>query len=232
MAERKQLKIKCYGKGVSEVRGTLSCDTEYSLKHIEGDPTSVYRFYLTGDNFSLEITPSRGLSVRDFTCRGRQMFWNAPLENLSDPDRIDMKKAMIINGESVKGTRWLEYFASHIEMLGLDNWGVPVEKDGKVMGLHGNASSVPVTEIILEERDDRVVVSGSFYIHDPNEVLEEDNKSSRYFKVEKAIEFYNERPVLVIKDKITNISGTPRFPDWGYHVQLKPEEGCRYLIPS
>ena len=232
MAVSKQFKIKCYGKGAEEVSGTLSCGTEYSLQHVKGDHLSVYRFYLTGENFSLELTPSKGLSVRDFTCLGRQVFWNAPLGYLPDPSEIDMEKSMIINGEVVKGTRWLEYFSSHVEMLGLDNWGVPVEKNGRIMGLHGNVSSVPVTELVLEEKDDKIVITGSFSIHDPNEVLLEDEKSIKYFKVEKSIEFYIKKPILLIKDRITNISGTPRFPDWGYHVQLRPEAGCRYLIPS
>ncbi len=232
MSENKQIKIKTYGRGVEEVSGSLNCGTDYSLKYVEGDPLSVYRFYLTGENFSLEITPSRGLSIRDFTCQGRQMFWNAPLGNLSDPAVIDIEKSMLINGEPVKGTGWLEYFASHIEMLGLDNWGVPIEKNGRVLGLHGNASSIPVAESILEEKDDRVIISGAFYINDPNNVMQKEGRGPDYFKVEKNIEFYNEKPVLLIRDRISNISNEARFPDWGYHVQLHPEEGCRYLIPS
>ncbi len=226
------MNIKCYSKGAKQVDGSLDCGARYSLKHVKGDPDSVFRFYLENDNFSLEITPTKGLSVRDFSYNGRQFFWESPLETLPDPKKVFMEGSLLINGKPEKGTRWIEYFASHIEMLGLDNWGIPREKDGRILGLHGNVSSIPVEEIKVEEKRGIIAVSVFFSVYDPNNIFPKDSSDLPYFRVERWIELYLEKPVLLVKDRITNISRERRFPDWGYHVQLRPEAGCRYLIPS
>ncbi len=227
-----KLNIKCYGDGTQPVDGFLDCRVRYSLKHVKGDPDSVFRFYLESDSFSLEVTPTKGLSVRDFSYNGRQFFWKSPLENLPDPKKVFIEGSMLLNGKPEKGTRWIEYFASHIEMLGLDNWGIPREKGGRILGLHGNVSSIPVEEIRVEEKKGIIAVSGFFNVYDPNNIYPKDFSELPYFKVEKRIVLDLEKPALLVRDRITNIRRERRFPDWGYHVQLRPEAGCRYLIPS
>ena len=63
MRDIKPICIKCYGNNVKAITGTLDCGVTYTLKHVDGDPFSVHRFYLTGEKFSLELTPTKGLSI-------------------------------------------------------------------------------------------------------------------------------------------------------------------------
>ena len=69
------------------------------------------------------------------------------------------------------GLAWNGYFAAHVEMLGLLNWGMFTEdSDGRLIVHHGNASMIPAeeTEVVLE--DDRAVVTGSLLIRDGSSV--------------------------------------------------------------
>ncbi len=232
MLQGNKVVIKSYGKGVETIKGKLLSGLDYELKHINNDPENVYRFYLKNESYFLELTPSKGLSVRDFSYKGRNFFWDSPLNVLPDPRDINLEDSLIINGSEVKGTRWIEYFVSHIEMLGLDNWGMTKEINGRILCLHGNVAMIPIEQIILTEKEESVTVSGEFYIYDPNRIFPHKQNVDPYFKVQKNIELFLKKPALLIRDVITNIGRNSRFPDWGYHVQLRPEKGSRYLIPS
>ncbi len=76
---------------------TFSCDgVSARLAHIDGDPDSVFRFYIKRENCSVELCPSKGLSVRDTELSSRQIFWDAPLPNLPNPRDIDLEGTMMM----------------------------------------------------------------------------------------------------------------------------------------
>ena len=203
-----------------------------SLDHIPGDPDSVYRLYIEREGCSVELIPSKGLSVRDTTLTGRQMFWDSPMPNIPDPYGIDLAGEMIIGGTPMAGMTWVAYFAAHIEMLGLRNWGMATETPGgELLCLHGNASMIPVEKLSVEISGGGCIVEGSFFIRDANSSWPQPDVPA-LFKVTKRIELMPGRDTLLLTDTIENVSQSSLFPDWGYHVQLRPEPGCRLLIPS
>jgi hypothetical protein len=50
--------------------------------------------------------------------------------------------------------------------------------------------------------------------------------------VVKRIELPADRDSLLLTDTVENVSDRTLFPDWGYHVQLRPRPGSRFIIPS
>lgn len=202
------------------------------LSHISGDPESVYRLYIQRADCSIELCPSKGLSVRDTTLSGQQIFWDAPLPNLPNPAKIDLAGEMVIGGTSMPGFTWVAYFAAHVEMLGLRNWGlVSKTPEGELLCLHGNASMIPIENLTVELSNGGAVIEGSFFIRDANSCWPPSDLPP-LFKITKRIELLPNRDTLLLTDTIENVSDKTLFPDWGYHVQLRPEPGCRFTIPS
>jgi hypothetical protein len=205
---------------------------EISVLHIDGDPVSVYRLYVvTPLGLKIELTPSKGLSVRDCTYQNRQMFWDSPMENLPDPEEVDLRSTVICDGVPVPGNGWIKYFASHVELLGLKNWGVGRElPDGSQYSLHGNVSNIPVETVDIDIVDNGLRVRGSFDVYGADEILAVPGELPDY-AIERSIYLSDDKPAVYLADRITNLTNHVITPDWGYHVQLKPEEGCRLLFP-
>ena len=238
--------LKTFGPGTVPLAVPAVSGVSALLKHVPGDPDGVFRLYLSrGKNCSVEICPSKGLSVRDTVLCGRQVFWDPPLPNLPDPADIDLAGTMVVGGTPMEGMTWTAYFAAHVEMLGPINWGmattgrdklagglkgVPVTDD-ELLCLHGNASMIPVEELSLELNEGGAVVEGSFLVRDANGCWPPSDSPPLY-RVTKRIELPPDRDALVLTDTIENLSDRPVFPDWGYHLQLRPEPGCRLTVPS
>jgi len=221
-----------FGSAAAVVPPFEEAGVRVSLEHVSGDPETVFRLYIQRDGCSVELIPSKGLSVRDTTLSRRQMFWDSPLPDIPDPQEIDLSAEMVVGGTPMAGMTWVAYFAAHVEMLGLKNWGVPAaDSDGTLQCLHGNASMIPVEKISFDVSGGGCVVEGSFLIHDANSTWPPPDVPA-LFKVTKRIELMPDRDTLLLTDTIENISRGKLFPDWGYHVQLRPEPGCRFLIPS
>ncbi len=238
--------IHTFGTDARPLLLPQSGDVRVSLEQVEGDPESVFRLYLTrGQDCRVEICPSKGLSVRDTTLKGRQVFWDSPLPNLPDPTDIDLEGTMVVGGHPMPGMTWVEYFAAHVEMLGPVNWGMvtnvagkkasgwtqPLGDDDNLLCLHGNASMIPITEVTVETVGGGATVEGCFLVRNANGSWPPSDDTP-LFRITKRIELPAGRDVLILADTIENVSNMPLFPDWGYHVQLRPEPGCRLLMPS
>ncbi len=225
--------LPTFGAHAVEIPTFEEAGVSAGLSHTAGDPDSVYRLYIKRGDCSIELCPSKGLSVRDTTLSGQQMFWDAPLPNLPDPESIDLTGEMVIGGTPLSGYTWVAYFAAHVEMLGLKNWGLACKPDQETEQscLHGNASMIPITEITVDISGGGAVVEGSFLIRDANGCWPPSDLAP-LFKVTKRIELPPDRDALLLTDTIENVSDKTLFPDWGYHVQLRPEPGGRFTIPS
>ena len=202
-----------------------------NLHHVKPDHDDVKRLYIERDGFSVELVPSKGLSVRDVFYKGKPMFWEPPMEKIYSPSEVRLNEPMLIDGVLTPGMSWLRYFSAHIEMLGLLNWGMPTGG----MGLHGNASNIPVNNLTVESGHEGVTVSGSFEIFDADGITLHNHSGKNVkplFRVEKTVTILENRPGIYLKDRVTNLSDSETVPQWGYHVQLRPEEGAEYLIPG
>ena len=85
------MQFKVYGAEVQEFIQKNISSFLVSCFHADGDPEKVYRLTIESPcGLKLEITPSKGLSLRDCSYNGRQMFWDPPMETLPDPETVDL----------------------------------------------------------------------------------------------------------------------------------------------
>ncbi len=224
--------IFVYGKNADEGFSRSVDGVDLNLRHVDGDPEQVYRFYIEGHDFSVELSPSKGLSVRDVQFNGTPIFWEAPMEVLPDPKEVDITKPLLIDGEQIEGMRWIAYFAAHVEMMGLHNWGMTTSKNGKLYALHGNVSNIPVEKIHVEVLPGKIVVSGVFNTYDAHSCISMNVDAEAEFEVTKRVIIDRTSPQLRIHDSVKNVSSKMLRPDWGYHIQLRPQPDAELLFPS
>jgi hypothetical protein len=208
------------------------------------DASDVRRLRLSWEQGSLELLPSKGLSVGAYRHGDWYPFWEPVVTGLISPDAEDLTGAMLVNGEEVAAMRWVENFAGCIELLGLSNWGMPRADPytGELLPLHGEASHVPVEEVEIASGSGHIVACGSFDVHHGwwRASEWEDHRDTRpwyqrgdpQWRVRRLVVVDTARPQLQIVDEITNVGIEPAKPDWGYHVQLRAADGARLLIPS
>ena len=222
--------IECHGASAPKAWDAQVGSYRVGLNHHPIDPRNVRRITVRSgdDDCIVEIAPSKGLSLRSARFGDRELLWELPLANLPDPEMIDLAGTVWIRGAARPGAAWVRYFAAGIELLGLDHWGM---YDGQGATLHGNASMIPVRYAVFREGSGAIEVSGEFHIADPVAVLPEPTRSP-YYRVGRTIRIDATRRTIYQCDRITNLSDDPRTPDWGYHVQLRPEPGSRYLVPA
>ncbi len=195
------------------------------------------------DGTSLDLLPSKGLSVGRWTHAAGDVFWRIPVRGLISPDLFDPLGAMLVNGERVESLRWIENFAGAVELLGLSNWGMPTpDKNGVVLPLHGEASQIPVDECTILADSRCFAAVGSYDVPDGWWRAEDsavDDPSLPWYRrgrpgwrVTRSLVLDPFAATLRIVDAIGNVGHTAARPDWGYHVQLKPEPGARFIVPS
>lgn len=207
-----------------------------SLKRKITDAGSVSRLLITRDNLSVEILPSKGFSIGEAFWEGRPFFWNPPLEGLPDPDTLDPGETIFINDRPMEGFGFLRAFTGGVEMLGLRNWGMPYRDiyTGRLFGLHGDISLTPVSEADITVSEAGIEISALVTVTD----REGDGRVPWYkrgmpiFTVKKNVIIDRDVPGFSLIDEIRNMSGAAITPDWGYHVQLFPKPGARYLVPA
>jgi hypothetical protein len=182
----------------------------------------------------VELLPSKGLSLGQAWIKGKPVFWEAPI-NLPDTETIDLwSDEVCINGVPAKGFTFLKTLVAGIELYGLKNWGMPVEKDGRLELLHGETSNIPVSEIQYSvEKDVCTIQSGFDYRSFEGDVkLPWYLRGEALFRVTRKLVLKEDIPEINLEDIIENISNRSLIPDWGYHITFRPEDGARYRVPS
>ncbi|MBI9095987.1 MAG: DUF4432 family protein [Sphaerochaeta sp.] len=206
---------------------------QVELYHHGHDDASVRRLRIRWKQFALELLPTKGLSILDCSIDAIPIFWEPPLDRIQAPDKVDLAKALLVNGAEVPGTFWIAQFLGGLEMLGLDNWGIQYhDSKNRLHPLHGNVSNIPAKELVVElETDEILKISAKVLVYGDNAVLPQESVPA-IWEVTKCILLHTKTGSLVIDDIVTNVSGKDAFPDWGYHVQLRPRPGCRFYLPS
>lgn len=207
----------------------------------DSDAPDVRRIIVsTRSGYVLDLLPSKGLSVGRFKTPKGDVFWNIPVRGLVSPESFDPLAPMLVNGQVVKSLRWIENFAGAIELLGLSNWGMPVKDPDSdtILPLHGEASQIPVQtcEILADDRFFGAVASYEVrdrWWTDP-EYADRPwyRRGNPLWTITRHVVLDTDKRQLQVLDAIRNDGSRRRRPDWGYHVQLRPEAGGKYVIPS
>jgi len=205
-----------------------------SLFHRDEDPVTANRIGISNGVTRIELQPSKGLSVGQAWFNNLPVFWEAPI-GLPDTETIDLWSDEVkINGNPAPGFTFLKTFCGGFELYGLNNWGMPKTQNGELYPLHGETSNIPVDEVEVTIRDDKLVVEGKFMYRSfkGTELIPWYKRGDAIFVVARKIILDKGELAFRVEDTILNISSKEQVPDWGYHITFRPEEGAKLLVPS
>lgn len=227
---------KLYTKDLSLNKQNTFDENGFSIRlfHLPEDPNSANRIRISTPKVEIELLPSKGLSVSQVWINGTPVFWDAPI-NLPDTETLDLwSDEVCINGSPAPGFTFLKTLVGGIELYGLKNWGMPVEKDGKLELLHGETSNIPVDEVSFLVEAETCTVEATFIYRtfEGTPDLPWYERGEALFKVTKRIILTNDSSGFKLEDTIENISNRSLTPDWGYHITFRPESGAQYIVPA
>ncbi|MFW5975981.1 MAG: DUF4432 family protein [Alkalispirochaetaceae bacterium] len=203
------------------------------------DAADVRRVAVAWPGGSIDLLPTKGLTVGSYEHNGWKPFWEPVRPGIVSPERDDLLGDVLVHGERTKSLRWLENFAGCIELLGLTNWGMPYHDPSQdvVLPLHGEASHIPAAGLTILLREPFVAVSGSFAVN--NGWWRELDRSKPWYqrgekawKVTRNILIDTQSGELQGIDEIENVGEEAMVPDWGYHFQFRAAPGAELRIPS
>ncbi len=204
--------------------------------HNENDAENVTRISIKHKDMNITVLPSKGLSVLDAFYKETPFFWEPPMTGLPNPDNFNPLEKIYLSGVLTEGYGWLLQFTGGVEMLGLENWGMPKVDDetGIVMPMHGTASLIPIEAIDVIIKKDSAEIIGEFEVRKFRKIEKKPwyENGDIIFKVTKRVIIIPETGRIILKDTVTNKSKEILSPEWGYHVQMKAEPEAEYLIPS
>lgn len=205
---------------------------QVEVMHKPCDPESVRRILLTNSKLKVEILPSKGMSIGEAFYQDIPFFWDPPQSSLLAKDSFDFNAPFMVRGQENTGLRWIEAFTGGVELLGLSNWGLPREDKGVVYGLHGEASNISVNNFDIVFEPEFAQVKASFLVYDWDERGYPAKNQEPIYKVTRTIRIQKHGKGLELFDGIENISPQQRVPQWGYHIQLRPQAGAELISNS
>lgn len=206
------------------------------IYHDINDAENVKRISIKHKDMNITLLPSKGLSILEAYNKETPFFWEPPMIGLPDPDDFNPLEKIYLSGVLTEGYGWLLQFTGGVEMLGLENWGMPKTdfETGIVMPMHGTASLIPIGSVEVKISKDRAEIIGEFEVRKFRKIEKKPwyENGDILYKITKRVIIIPEIGSLILKDTITNKSKETLSPEWGYHVQMKAEPGAEYLIPS
>lgn len=202
------------------------------IEHRRGDPEDVYRIVVNAGSTQVEVLPTKGFSIGEAYYNQFPFFWVPPRDHLLSPKKYDINAPFSIRGVERRGLRWVEAFTGGVEMLGLSNWGMAKEEDNVLFGLHGEASNLPIKHCDICFDGDSVSVTGELVIHGWDEDGYPAQTREELYLLTKTVTVRASNGSIELRDSIKNISTIARTPDWGYHIQLRPEPLAKLITES
>jgi galactose mutarotase-like enzyme len=155
---------------------------------------------INGSGLELEAHPDRALDLGRVTAYGIPLAWLSPT-GIAAPGLVENT-----------GTDWLRTFgAGLLTTCGLDTFGPPSEDDGGTFGLHGRVGGIPARVSRREVTEQAVVVEG---------VVRQAAVLGQNLALHRRIELPLGRPVIRVRDVVTNEGATPAPHMVLYHCNL------------
>lgn len=206
------------------------------LVHSKSEPEAINRIHISGYGSMLELYPSKGLSIGQLRVHDKPIFWDSP-SPLVDVSQLDLQQFEIgINGSMQSGFAYIPLYNAGIELLGLQNWGMPKTNPatGDLQILHGEVHSIPVYDVSAQVSGSEVTITGTYLYRtfSGDQLLPWFERGNPLFEITRVIHLNLLTGHLLHTDTIKNISTTALKPDWGYHVTFFPIPGAKCMVPS
>lgn len=175
---------------------------------------------IKSNNFSIKLSPTRGLGVISVVGDGIRMGWDSPVNEIVNPK--------FINLESRSGLGWLDGFNEMMVRCGFEWTGHAVQADGMIYTLHGRAQNTPVSKLIVTI-DDKAP-----YTINVKGLIKENTFKKSNLETWVSLSYVPGTKEFIVHDTITNKGDYIKDYQIIYHSNYGTpilEEGAKFVAP-
>lgn len=175
---------------------------------------------IKSNNFSIKLSPTRGLGVISVVGDGIRMGWDSPVNEIVNPK--------FINLESRSGLGWLDGFNEMMVRCGFEWTGHAVQADGMIYTLHGRAQNTPVSKLIVAI-DDKAP-----YTINVKGLIKENTFKKSNLETWVSLSYVPGTKEFIVHDTITNKGDYIKDYQIIYHSNYGTpilEEGAKFVAP-
>jgi hypothetical protein len=188
------------------------------LKGGKQDGTEVLT--ISSDNFTIKLSPTRGLGILSVVGDGVRMGWDSPVNEIVHPKYINL--------ESRGGIGWLDGFNEMMVRCGFEWTGHATQADGMMYTLHGRAQNTPVSKLTVDIADKApytITVKG---------LIKENTFKKSHLETWASLSYVPGSREFTVHDVVTNKSDYARDYQIIYHSNFGTpilEEGAQFVAP-
>lgn len=175
---------------------------------------------IKSNNFSIKLSPTRGLGVISVVGDGIRMGWDSPVNEIVNPK--------FINLESRSGLGWLDGFNEMMVRCGFEWTGHAVQADGMIYTLHGRAQNTPVSKLIVAI-DDKAP-----YTINVKGLIKENTFKKSNLETWVSLSYVPGTKEFIVHDTVTNKGDYIKDYQIIYHSNYGTpilEEGAKFVAP-
>lgn len=175
---------------------------------------------ITSPNFSIALSPTRGMGLLHAEGNGVRLGWNSPVKEVVNPAYMNL--------ESRNGLGWLEGFNEMVVRCGYEWTGHPVTADGQIYTLHGKAQNTPASYVEVQIDD-----KAPYAIH-VRGLIKESTFKKADLQTMTELTYVPGETSFKLHDVLTNYADYPHDYQIIYHSNFSQpilEEGAQFLAP-
>jgi len=169
---------------------------------------------------TISVVPTRGMNVLRAVSGNVRLGWDSPVEEVINPAYIELN--------SRDGLGWLEGFNELVTRCGYEWVGHPGLDKGELLTLHGRASNIPATKVVLSIED-----KAPYTIRLKGELKEQAFKKVN-FSIATELSTEPGATYFTVRDTLTNRGDYPKEYQALYHNNFGVpllEKGARFAAP-
>lgn len=175
---------------------------------------------ITSGDFSVSVSPTRGMNILSAKGNGVRMGWDSPVDEVVNPAYINL--------ESRGGHGWLDGFNEMMVRCGFEWTGHAVVADGRVYSLHGRAGNTPASKVVInidEKAPYTISIRG---------LIKENTFKNSNLEVQTELRYIPGTQSFTIHDVLINKSDYAKDYQIIYHSNFGTpilEEGAQFSAP-
>ncbi|MDE0938402.1 MAG: aldose 1-epimerase family protein [Pirellulales bacterium] len=200
------------GADVSEA--AAACQIDYQ-RLCGGRQEGLHLLSIDNGTIRVSIIPERGMGLWKAWSGEVELGWQSPIDGPVHPHWVPL--------DEPSGLGWLDGFDELLVRCGIHSNGAPEhDNQGRLLHpLHGKIAQSPAhqLEVVLDQESGEIVVRG---------IVDEKRFLFYHLQLAVTVRLHPDRPVISIRDEITNLSSVPTGMQLLYHINF----GLPLLTPD